>query len=102
MQTREAGLTRRLLQFKLEASEPLLYHNEPILRDGAVVGRLTSGAYGHHLGAALGLGYVRLHPGESDDALLASRYATEIAGERYPVLASLQPLYDPKSARMRA
>jgi glycine/D-amino acid oxidase-like deaminating enzyme len=33
--------------------------------------------------------------------LRASHYATEIAEERYPVLASLQPLYDPKSARVR-
>ena len=29
-----AGLNKRLLQFKLNEKEPLLYHNEPIIRDG--------------------------------------------------------------------
>jgi glycine cleavage system aminomethyltransferase T len=36
----------------------MLYHNEPILRDGRIVGYLTSGGYGHALGGAIGLGYV--------------------------------------------
>jgi glycine cleavage system aminomethyltransferase T len=102
LRAREAGLARRLLQVKLEAPEPLFYHDEPILREGSIVGRLTSGAYGHHLGAAIGLGYVPVSPGERDEALLACRYAIEIAGERYPAVASLRHLYDPKSARVRA
>ena len=58
LRKKESGLSQRLLQFKLTDPEPLLYHNEPILRDGAVVGYLSSGTYGHHLGAALGMGYV--------------------------------------------
>jgi len=57
LKRRENGLERRLVQFKLTDPEPLLYHNEPILRDGKIVGYLTSGNYGHHLGAAIGLGY---------------------------------------------
>ncbi len=48
-----------MVQFKLTDPEPLLYHNEPILRDGEIVGYLSSGSYGHHLGgAAMGMGYV--------------------------------------------
>ncbi|MHA1127839.1 MAG: GcvT family protein, partial [Alphaproteobacteria bacterium] len=53
---REAGLEKRLMQFLLNDPEPLLYHNEPILRDGQIVGHLSSGNYGHYLGAAIGLG----------------------------------------------
>ena len=34
LRKKENGLDRRLLQFVLNDSEPLLYHNEPILRDG--------------------------------------------------------------------
>ena len=34
--------------------EPLLFHGEPILRDGRIVGHLTSGNYGHALGGAVG------------------------------------------------
>ena len=97
---REAGLEARLVQFKLCEPEPLLYHNEPILRDGAVVGYLSSGAYGHSLGAAIGLGYVPCK-GESAEAVLASRYEIDIAGTRVQAEASLRPFYDPKSERTR-
>ena len=98
---REAGLERRLLQFKLDDPEPLLYHNEPILRDGRIVGRLTSGNYGHWLGAAIGLGYVPCAPGESAKDMLASDYEIDFAGERVPAQASLKPLYDPGAERVR-
>ena len=102
LRKREAGLARRLLQFRLKDPEPLLYHNEPILQDGRIVGRLTSGNYGHHLGAAVGLGYVPTAPGESAAALLARDYEIEVAGQRVPAEASLRPLYDPKAERMQA
>lgn len=58
LRKKEAGLERRLVQFRLTDPEPLLYHNEPVLRDGKIVGQLSSGAYGHHLGAAMGMAYV--------------------------------------------
>ncbi|MGF1502715.1 MAG: FAD-dependent oxidoreductase [Paracoccaceae bacterium] len=99
---RQAGLARRLLQFRLTDPGPMLYHNEPILRDGAIVGHLTSGNYGHHLGAAIGLGYVPAEPGESGAEMLASAYEIEVAGARVAAEASLKPLYDPKAERMRA
>jgi 4-methylaminobutanoate oxidase (formaldehyde-forming) len=98
---RDAGLQRRLVQFRLTDPEPLLYHNEPILRDGEIVGHLTSGGYGHHLGGAVGLGYVPC-PGESAEALLASRYEIDVAGARVAAEASLKPIYDPRSERVRA
>ncbi|MGB1825188.1 MAG: GcvT family protein, partial [Candidatus Puniceispirillaceae bacterium] len=56
---RNDGLNQRLMQFRLNDAQPLLYHNEAILRDGEIVGYLTSGNYGHHLGGAIGLGYVK-------------------------------------------
>ncbi len=88
------GITRRLGQFLLHDPAPLLFHNEPILCDGAVVGHLASGAYGHHLGAAVGLGYV---PAGS----LGGRFEIEVEGRLVPATASLRPLYDPDSARIR-
>ena len=98
---KEEGLQKRLVQFRLTDPEPLLYHAEPILRDGAVVGYLTSGSYGHALGGAIGLGYVPC-PGESPAELLASSFEIEVAGARVPAQASLKPLYDPKSERVKA
>ena len=73
LRKKEAGLEARLVQFRLTDPEPLLYHNEPILRDGAVVGYLSSGNYGHTLGGAIGLGYVPCK-GESAAQLLGSAY----------------------------
>jgi glycine cleavage system T protein len=101
LRRREAGLTRRLLQFRLTDPEPLLFHGEPILRDGRIVGHLTSGNYGYTLGAAIGLGYVPC-PGETTEALLASSYAIDVAGRRVPAEVSLTPLYDPRSERVKA
>ena len=72
------------------------------MRDGHVVGYLTSGNYGHYLGAAVGLGYVPSRPGESVEELLGRSYEIEIAGERVPAIVSLEPLYDPSNARIRA
>jgi glycine cleavage system T protein len=100
LRRKEAGLERRLVQFLLEDPQPLVFHNEAILRDGEFVGTITSGNYGHHLGGAVGMGYVP-SKGESEADLLASRYEIEIAGERFAAKASLKPMYDPKSERVR-
>lgn len=95
------GLSRRLVQFLLSDPEARLYHNEGIIRDGRMVGVISSGNYGHALGGAVGLGYVPCKVGEVDSAILGSHYEIEIAGRRYPAKASLSPLYDPKGARLR-
>ncbi|MFQ5765128.1 MAG: FAD-dependent oxidoreductase, partial [Rhodospirillales bacterium] len=58
LKQREAGVTRRLVQFALDDAEPQLYGREPVLRDGGIVGYVTTAMYGHTLGAAIGLGWV--------------------------------------------
>jgi len=98
----EQGLSRRLLQFRLRDPEPLIYHNEPIWRDGTLVGHITSGAYGHTLGGAVGLGYVSAVPDGDTEALLTGDYEVEVACERVPADVSLSPLYDPKNTQIRA
>ncbi|GHF07225.1 FAD-dependent oxidoreductase [Aliiroseovarius zhejiangensis] len=97
---KEAGLSQRLVQFKLTDPEPQLYHNEPLIRDGEIVGYLSSGGYGHHLGAAIGMGYVPCK-GETSAEVLASTYEIDVAGTRVKAEASLKPMYDPKSERVR-
>jgi glycine cleavage system T protein len=100
LRKKEEGLSARLVQFKLTDPEPLLYHNEPILRDGQIVGYLSSGAYGHALGGAVGLGYVPCK-GEDAASVLASSYEIDVAGTRVKAEASLKPLYDPKAERVK-
>jgi glycine cleavage system aminomethyltransferase T len=100
MRKKETGLNTRMVQFKLTDSEPLLYHNEPVIRDGKIVGYLSSGNYGHHLGAAVGLGYVPCS-GETALDLLASTYEIDVAGTRVAAEASLRSIYDPSGARAK-
>ena len=102
LRKRETGLSRRLMQFRLTDPSAHLHHNEPLLRDGKIIGFLTSGGYGHALGAAIGLGYVPCaEPNESPAQMLASTYQVEIAGRRHDAVASLAPMYDPKAERVR-
>jgi 4-methylaminobutanoate oxidase (formaldehyde-forming) len=101
LRKREAGLDRRLLQFRLIDPQPMLFHNEAVVRDGRIVSIVTSANYGHALGGAIGLGYVPCG-GETPGEVLASSYEIEIAGRRFAAEASLAPMYDPKAERVRA
>ncbi len=99
---RNDGLSQRLMQFRLEDPDPLLYHNEAIYRDGVVIGYLTSGNYGHHLGGAIGLGYVKCSAvGETAEAQLNSHYQIDVAGKLFDADVSLRPFYDPKALQVK-
>ena len=100
-QKAEKKLAKRLLQFALEDPEPLLYHNEPIYRDGALVGHTSSAAYGHHLGRAIAMGYVHHEGGVDADYVGAGKWEIDVGLRRFAAKASLRPLYDPTSARMK-
>jgi len=100
LRKREEGLAARMVQFRLKDPEPLVYHNEPIVRDGKLVGYLSSGNYGHTLGGAIGMGYVPCK-GETAAEVLASTYEIDVMGTRVAAEASLKPLYDPKSERVK-
>ena len=120
VEQRERGVQRLLVALALERSDRLLYHNEPIWRDGVLVGRITSGMFGHTVGAALGLGYVSNRDGSDIDSTSAGgstcarggaslaaawiaqgTYEVEVAAERVPARASLRPFYDPASERVK-
>ncbi len=99
---RASGVRRRLVAVALERTDRLLYHNEPIWRDGELIGRLSSGMFGHTIGAPLGLGYLA-NGGAAVSAewIAAGRYEVEVAAERIPARVSLRPFYDPASARIK-
>ena len=101
LRKKEEGLRQRLVQFKLKDSEPLLYHNEAVIRDSEVIGYLSSGGYGHFEGAAMGMGYVPCQ-GETLAEVLASKYEIEVAGVRIEAKAQTEPFYDPKGERAKA
>lgn len=98
---RESGLDRRLVQFKLDDPEPLLYHDNPIFRDGVLVGNTTSGNYGHTVGSALAMGYVKSSVDMPRAGVLEATFELQVNGVRKSATASYRPFYDPKSERPR-
>jgi 4-methylaminobutanoate oxidase (formaldehyde-forming) len=80
----------------------LLFHAEPVSRDGKPVGYVRAASYGFTLGGAVGL--VMVDAGEPVDTayLDGADWEVEIAGRSYPVRPSLRPLYDPSMQRVRA
>ncbi|MCG6891729.1 MAG: FAD-dependent oxidoreductase [Gammaproteobacteria bacterium] len=103
LKQQESGsfMRKRLVQFLLQDPEAMLYHHEPILRDGVIVGHLTSGNYGHTLGGSVGLGYVQVEEDVTRDYLESGSFAIDVAGDHIAAKASLSALYDPKAGRMR-
>jgi 4-methylaminobutanoate oxidase (formaldehyde-forming) len=103
LRQREQGrLRRRLVHLALAEDAPPLYRDEPIRRDGAIVGRVTSGGQGHWLGHPVGLGYVACERGVDATWLDTGRFEVEIADRRWPATAALRGPYDPLHARMRS
>ena len=102
LRQRAGGVRRRLAAFALGRADRLLYHNEPIWRNGELVGKISSGMFGHTVGASLGLGYVE-NGGEilSDDWVASGHYEIEVAAERVPARVSLRPFYDPAGERVK-
>jgi 4-methylaminobutanoate oxidase (formaldehyde-forming) len=100
-QREQRPLSSRLVQFLLDDPEPLLYGEEPIIYEGESVGYLRSGAYGHTLGGAMGMGYVGNEDGVTPDLVNAGGFEIQVAGERVSAKTSLRPMYDPKGLRVR-
>ena len=98
---KEQGLTRRLLNFTLQDPELILYHDEPIWCNGERVGEITSAAYGHTVGCAVGLGYVNTAQVINRNFVENGHFEIEIAAERVTANASLLPPYDAKGSRVR-
>jgi heterotetrameric sarcosine oxidase gamma subunit len=99
----EGPLHRRLVQVLVQDPEPLMWHAEPVLRDGKPMGYVRAASYGWTLGGAVGLTMI-----DTDDVpitqgwLDAGDWQVEIAGGSYPASVSLRPMYDPKMERVRA
>ncbi len=100
LKQKEAGVNRRLVIFVLEDPAPVLWGSEPILRNGIAVGYTTSGAYGHTLGAAVGMGYVKSPGNATDEFIKAGHYEINVNGTPCPAKAFLRPPYDAERKRI--
>ncbi len=84
------------------ASAPMIYHEEPIYRNGVIVGSTTSGAWGHRVNKSLGLGYVKALEGVTKEWIESGRWEVELAWKKYPAKVQLGSFYDPKGERIKA
>ncbi|WP_395656535.1 FAD-dependent oxidoreductase [Nocardioides sp.] len=96
---RAEGVSRRLVQLVLTDPEPLLFHDEPVFRDGLQVGRVVSAQFGHTLGGAVALAWVEAPEVVPRGWFNEGQYEVEVAGNLVVARASLSPMYDPKSER---
>lgn len=100
-QKAEGVLRKRLVNVLLSDPEPLLIGREPMLCDGAYVGYVRAGAFGHTLGASVGIAVIEHADPITPDFLRAHRFEIETNDRRFTARASLAPLFDPKSERVR-
>ena len=93
---RAAGPARRFVVMEVADADADVIGYESIIKDGAAVGYVTSGAYGHCIGRSLAAGYVPA--GLARDG---ERFEIDILGEMRTATVHLQPLYDPEGVRLR-
>ena len=102
LQHRQRGLTRRMVAVTLADTEAQVWGGELLVRDGRPAGSLSSGAYGHTIGRAVGLGFVRNEAGVADEAfVMGGRYQVDIAGTRFPATVHLRAPFDPAGLRLK-
>ncbi|HSD88781.1 MAG TPA: glycine cleavage T C-terminal barrel domain-containing protein, partial [Kofleriaceae bacterium] len=100
-QKAQGTLKKRLLQILVKDPEPLMFHAEPVRRDGRMVGYIRAASYGHTLGGAVGLAMVEAPEPIDGKWIEAGRWEVEIAGTLHPALASLKPLFDPENKKVK-
>jgi dimethylglycine dehydrogenase len=96
VEEKQSGGALRLVGFKVDAGDADAIGDEPIWHDGKVVGWVTSGAYGHRVGASLALGYVPAAVASATDG-----FEIEIIGERHKATRLAGAAFDPSGALMR-
>jgi dimethylglycine dehydrogenase len=94
---RAAGPARRFVVMEVAAADADVIGYESILKDGVAVGYVTSGAYGHCVGASLAAGYV-----PSALAADGERFEIDILGEMRSAIVRRAPMYDPEGLRLRS
>jgi 4-methylaminobutanoate oxidase (formaldehyde-forming) len=100
LEQKQGRLKRLLVTFVLQDPGPVLWGSEPIYRDGQAAGYTTSGSYGHSLGAAVGMGYVKCQDGVTPEFIAHGRYEINISGKRFPAAPHLKAPFDPERKKI--
>jgi 4-methylaminobutanoate oxidase (formaldehyde-forming) len=90
---------KKLVIFSLKENKPgfpLLLHDEPILSDGKIIGRTTSGNYSFNFKKNMAFGYI-----DSNKILNRENIEIEIEKMRYKVIIESKPLHDPNNKNIK-
>jgi 4-methylaminobutanoate oxidase (formaldehyde-forming) len=90
------------VQILVKDPEPLMFHAEVVHRDGKALGYIRAASYGHTLGGAVGLAMIEADEPIDQAWLDRGRWEVDIAGRKYPAVASLRPLFDPGNEKIKA
>ncbi len=94
LQQKDAGVPLKFVTMEVSGLNDADPHgNEPIYQEGRMVGRATSGVYGHYVGKSLSLAYV--------EADAAEELEIEVLGRRVPARIVGESPYDPESKSLR-
>jgi 4-methylaminobutanoate oxidase (formaldehyde-forming) len=102
-QARAAGPSRRMVSLVLADPEAMIWGGELVLRDGAAIGQVTSGAWGAAVGSGVGLAYVRDPAGGplTAEVIRSGDYQVNVGGRLYQAAVSLRPPFDPAGLRVK-
>jgi 4-methylaminobutanoate oxidase (formaldehyde-forming) len=95
------GVKKKQAFFRLKDAEPILLHDEPVWRNGSLVGRTTSGSYGYTVGSSVAMGYLPVPEEDWAFWLAGGDFEIELAGVRHAAEASHRPFYDPANTRIK-
>ncbi|MEM9062624.1 MAG: FAD-dependent oxidoreductase [Pseudomonadota bacterium] len=93
---RDSGGTLRLKMFRVDAKDADVIGDEPIWRNGEVIGWVTSGGYAHGSEVSMAMGYVPKEHANEDDG-----WEIELLGERLTANVQHAPIWDANASRMR-
>jgi dimethylglycine dehydrogenase len=88
--------TRRLVTFAVESTDADAAPFTAVRKDGRVVGHVTSGGYGWHVGLSLAMAMVNVEALETREG-----FTVDVIGEPVPAHLLTEPAYDPKGLRLR-
>ena len=78
---------------------PLLLHDEPILFDGKIIGRTTSGNYSFNYKKNMAFGYINAV--FDLDSLTSKFLEIEVENSKYEGIIEKEPLHDPSNKLLR-
>jgi len=90
------GVATKLVCLTLADPASVVIGGEPILAEGRMIGRVTSGGYGYTVGASIAYGYVPVASSAPE-----ARLAIELFGDSVTATVRREPLYDPGGQKVR-